>query len=278
MNAAPDPDRITATVPYLRRYARALCGDQKAGDQYVRLMLETLLQDQPEIDSDHAKRDLFRLFQKVWDSAQPVTAAADNAQSREEKSAQQHLQSLVSPSRKALLLSIMEGFDVADIAYILGVDADAVSQLLLEAHRELDAVEQTAVLIIEDEPIIALDLEAIVAGLGHRVIGNAQTRDEAVTQAKSDPPGLILADIALADGSSGIDAVADILADIDAPVIFITAYPEKLLTGDKPEPAFLISKPFVTENVKLAIGQALFFNRPKLGAAGDGPAAMAAPR
>jgi CheY-like chemotaxis protein len=70
----------------------------------------------------------------------------------------------------------------------------------------------------------------------------------------------VLADIQLADGSSGIDAVKDILARLDVPVIFITAFPERLLTGERPEPTFLITKPFQRSTVKAAISQALFFN------------------
>jgi DNA-binding LytR/AlgR family response regulator len=71
---------------------------------------------------------------------------------------------------------------------------------------------------------------------------------------------MILADIQLADGSSGIDAVNEILGVLDVPVVFITAYPERLLTGERPEPAFLITKPFKPEMVKAVISQALFFD------------------
>ena len=70
-------------------------------------------------------------------------------------------------------------------------------------------------------------------------------------------PGLVLADIQLADGSSGLDAVDDILEIDSVPVIFITAYPERLLTGERPEPTFLVTKPFATESVKATIAQAL---------------------
>ena len=44
------------------------------------------------------------------------------------------------------------------------------------------------------------------------------------------------------------------------PVIFITAYPERLLTGAKPEPTFLIRKPYRPDEVKAVISQALFFD------------------
>ena len=78
--------------------------------------------------------------------------------------------------------------------------------------------------------------------------------------ARQSPPGLVLADIQLADDSSGIDAVRDILAEFSVPVIFITAFPERLLTGERPEPTFLITKPFQRSTVKAAIAQALFFD------------------
>jgi CheY-like chemotaxis protein len=116
-------------------------------------------------------------------------------------------------------------------------------------------------MIIEDEAIIAMDIESIVAEMGHRVTGVARTRDEAVKLGKADVPDLILADIQLADNSSGIDAVNDLLRDLgNRPVIFITAFPERLLTGDKPEPAFLISKPYTVDQVVSAVSQAMFFS------------------
>jgi len=81
--------------------------------------------------------------------------------------------------------------------------------------------------------------------------------------ARQFKPGLVLADIRLADGSSGMDAAADILKSFEIPIIFITAFPEHLLTGERPEPAFLITKPFREETVKALIGQALFFHQPR---------------
>jgi CheY-like chemotaxis protein len=101
----------------------------------------------------------------------------------------------------------------------------------------------------------------MVQELGHDVTGIARTHKEAIALVRMRRPGLVLADIQLADGSSGLEAVNEILTSIDVPVIFITAYPERLLTGNKPEPAFLITKPFQPDAVKAAISQALFFDR-----------------
>jgi CheY-like chemotaxis protein len=153
----------------------------------------------------------------------------------------------------------MEGFSREEAAIILEADEDEILGLLTSAIAEIDRQTVTQVLIIEDEPIIAMDLEGIVEGLGHKVAAIADTRSSAVAAARSHNPGLVLADIQLADGSSGIDAVTDILNDFQVPVIFITAYPDRLLTGERPEPTFLITKPFQESTVQAAISQALFF-------------------
>ena len=156
--------------------------------------------------------------------------------------------------------NLKEGFTPSETAQILGSDVPSVESLISEAQSDIDAELATDVLIIEDEAIISADIENLVKDLGHRVTATATTHDEAVDAVSRHKPGLVLADIQLADGSSGIDAVKDILKAIDVPVIFITAFPERLLTGERPEPTFLITKPFQPETVKAAISQALFFH------------------
>jgi DNA-binding NtrC family response regulator len=135
------------------------------------------------------------------------------------------------------------------------------SSLIDAAGREIADQIRTDILIIEDEPFIALGLEILVAELGHRTVSVARTHREAVKAARRERPGLILADVQLADGSSGLEAVNQILGDFSVPVIFITGYPERFLTGTRPEPAFLITKPFRLDSLKAIISQALFFDR-----------------
>ncbi len=108
-----------------------------------------------------------------------------------------------------------------------------------------------------------MQLEDLVLSLGHEVCGTAATRDQARESVAEKMPGLVLADIQLADGSSGLDAVDDIMAIGDVPVIFITAYPERLLTGARKEPTYLVTKPFKESTVRAAISQALFFGSGK---------------
>ena len=253
--------KLAPHLPYVRRYARALTGDQATGDQYVRVALEALAAGEQSLDETVSARvALYQVFHAIWCStgARLESRQDDDIVSRADGA--QRLMRIAPPSRQAFLLTAVEGFTPDETAQILGISFDQIATLISDAQREIDAELATDVLIIEDESIIAADIEALVKELGHNVIGIASTRTEAIDAITRAKPGLVLADIQLADGSSGIDAVKDILATVDVPVIFITAFPERLLTGERPEPTFLITKPFQPETVKASIGQALFFH------------------
>ncbi len=250
------PKQIVRHAPYLRRYARALTGSQREGDDLVRGAMERMLDGSVQLDETIPLRTaLYKALHQVWDTA-GATGAGDSR-------ADQRLQ-IMSPDRRAALLLVgVEGFSPSEAAQVLGVTNEELDNRLSGAEADIDRQLATDVLIIEDEPIIALDLTRLVRELGHNVVGVGTTRDEAVEIAREASPGLVLADIRLADGSSGIDAASQILREFDLPVIFITAFPEHLLTGERPEPAFLITKPFREEAVKAIIAQALFFHSPR---------------
>jgi CheY-like chemotaxis protein/DNA-directed RNA polymerase specialized sigma24 family protein len=252
--------QLAPHLPIVRRYARALTGSQAHGDAYVRATLEAIVAAPDQFPADVDPRlGLYRTFQAIWGSAN-VDVAPDAGEGGRDAIATARLSRMTPLSRQALLLTAMEGFTNEDTAYLIEASPQDVTSLVSEALAEIERQTATRVLIIEDEPIIAMDIESIVRDLGHDVTGVAVTRDEAVSLATADQPGLVLADIQLADDSSGIDAVKDILGQFQVPVIFITAFPERLLTGERPEPTFLITKPFQRSTVKAAISQALFFN------------------
>lgn len=245
-------------LPYLRRFARALTGSQTVGDTYVKTSLEALVAGSAELNEAlPPKVGLFQMFLGIWNSSGGVLEG--NLGSGHTPAAQR-VRKLAPKSRQAFLLNAIEGMSPGEIASVMRTDEASAKALLDEAESDIEKELRTNVLIIEDEPIIAADIEGLVEDLGHKVDNIAATQSEAVKAAAQKKPGIILADVQLADGSSGIDAVSDILENYDVPVIFITAFPERLLTGDKPEPAYLISKPFRPENVKAAISQALFFH------------------
>jgi CheY-like chemotaxis protein len=249
-------EQLCPHLPYLRRYARALTGDQKSGDQYVKASLQALAAGEAELEELPPRVALYKLFQAIWGA---TGAKLENPPLSGDAVTQRVLR-IPPRHRQAFLLTALEGFTVEEVRLILGETTEGVRALISQAQREIEKELATKVLIIEDEPVIAADIEALVRDLGHTITAIATTRNEAVAAVKQHRPGLVLADIQLADGSSGVDAVNDILKGNDIPVIFITAFPERLLTGEKPEPAFLITKPFQPETVKAAIGQALFFH------------------
>ncbi|OYY76310.1 MAG: response regulator [Sphingomonas sp. 28-62-20] len=259
--------QLAPHLPFLRRYGRALSGSQSHGDHYVRATLEAIVAAPEEFPRDIDPRlALYRTFQAIWSSANVAgrEEAVAVSGSDPESIARARMARMTPLSRQALLLTAMEGFTPEDAAFLIGTDSATLESLVGDALSEIEKQTRARVLIIEDEPIIAMDIETIVRDLGHDVTGVAVTRDEAVALAMEDRPGLVLADIQLADDSSGIDAVKDILAQFAVPVIFITAFPERLLTGERPEPTFLITKPFQRSTVKAAIAQALFFDEATL--------------
>jgi CheY-like chemotaxis protein len=248
---------IAPHLPYLRRFARAMSGSQELGDAYVVAALEAIVADPSLISQDVAPRlALFQSFLRTWQSTDLQVAGASG---ETRSAAERNLEALSPVARQAFLLMSVEGFSPADVAIILNKSRDEVSRLVDTIGREIARQVATDILVIEDEPLIAMDLKDVVEKLGHRVTGTARTHREALAAFSAHRPGLILADIQLADGSSGLNAVNEILTSFDIPVIFITAFPERLLTGERPEPTFLITKPFDPGMVKAVVSQALFF-------------------
>lgn len=247
-------EAIANELLYLRRYARTLTGSQSVGDAAVRETLEAIIAAPDEFNDEVSPRlELYRVFHKIWSdsSLQPIEIPGAI------------VGALPRTARKALLLTTIEGFSEHDAAYILGSPEGELHDAIVKARSSINTMLAAKVMIIEDEPIIALHLRNLMTSMGHSVVGTVRTKSEAVTMAPQLQPELLLADVNLADGSSGIEAVTDILEYKSVPVVFITAFPERLLTGERPEPTYLISKPFEPENVAATVWQALLVHREK---------------
>ena len=252
-------ETLAPHLPYLRRYARALSGTQTAGDAQVRNTLAALSSGEQKLpEGAPPKLGLYRVFQSMWSGdSKPIRDLERGGETGRPDSL---LRAISDNSRAALLLTSVEAFSLEEAGFILDQPTEEVERSILKAQDVIDRLLASRVLIIEDEPIIALDLENLLTELGHNVVATAATRDEAVAKARSERPGLVLADINLGEGGSGIDAVSEILESFDIPVIFVTAYPERLLTGERPEPTYLIAKPFLPETIQATVSQALFFH------------------
>ena len=252
-------DVLAQELPRLRRYARALTGSQTSGDAYVISALDALAEDREMLEQAGSPRvALYKMFSTIWNS---IDINRQGSLADMEAGPERHLTRITPLPRQAFLLLALEHFSEDTAAEILGVNMLELRRLADEAGREMAAEIATDILIIEDEPMISMELESLVESLGHNVAGVARTHKESVALAKSRRPGMILADIRLADDSSGLDAVNELLGLFEVPVIFITAYPEQFLTGTRPEPTFLIPKPFQPATVSAVISQALFFEQ-----------------
>lgn len=253
-------DALHTALPYLRRYARALTGNQRIGDDLALEALQMLV-SKPDFTASQAspKAALFHAFHLIWEASGNKTGLAETDL---EQKAHAHLAKLEKGSREALLLSSVEQFSDETVARIMGITTPEVESLLRIAHQDVNSSIKGKVLVIEDEAVTAMEIENVVMAMGHALIGTARTHSEAVALAAETAPDLILSDIQLADASSGIEAVEEILeaGDLSIPVIFITSFPERFLTGKRPEPAFLITKPYSAAQVRSAVSQAMFFS------------------
>lgn len=250
------PEQLLPHLPHLRRYARLLTGEQPAGDAVVERMLERLLASRTEtekLELGSVRTALYRSLIKVLSEFGKSDAPATCKGVIDER-----LMAMNPLAREVFLLVNVEQFSLAEAGEVLDMTPAEVAHHLEAAGSDIARQIATRVLIIEDEPLIALTIENIVTDMGHAVVGIAHTKNEALSLVAHEKPGLILADIQLADGSSGIDAVSEIVAADTTPAIFITAFPERVLTGMKPEPAFLIAKPFQAEQVRAIVSQTLF--------------------
>ncbi|HEY9348651.1 MAG TPA: response regulator [Inquilinus sp.] len=253
---------ILKHLPYLRRYARALVGSQERGDQYMRIFLEAILEDPQRVPADGNLRvQLFAVFHDVC-TLLHATDGDDAAPLEGLVPVETRLSQLTSTQRQVLLLVSLEGFSFEDVGFILHLPESEVRDQLDAARKEMQRQHPARILIVEDEPLIAMDIARIVEEMGHTVCGTAADHAEAVAVAKRASPHIVLADIQLKGGDSGIEAVQDILNGISVPVVFVTGFPERLLTGERLEPTFVVTKPFKPEALVSVIGQALAMHPP----------------
>ena len=253
-----DMGELTRQLPYLRRHARMLLGRQDHADLLIEEALRELLTtgDSLAIRRDPRRELLKALYAALRDLGPPGPAAPST---EFHQPADARLQNLPLPQRSVLLLLAVERLSVAEASQVTRLSGNDVLRLAHEAQSDVERTLETDILIIEDEWAIARDLRRIVSDLGHRVTGVAASREQALELAARDAPGLVLADLNLSDGDSGVDAVREIFRDRPTPAIFVTAFPERLLARARPEPICLITKPFSPAMIKSTVSQALFF-------------------
>jgi DNA-directed RNA polymerase specialized sigma24 family protein/CheY-like chemotaxis protein len=257
MGMAIKTEDVLPHVPHLRRHARLLSGSTDVGDEYVRISLELIMAEPERLRGADQRVLLFRAFHAVW------SALNENAQRKLgdaitiEDRLDQGLAALAPIERRVLLLAVVEEMSLEQVGLVLDLDVATVRDYLAKARANLRQEVELPVLIIEDEPMIAIELSQIVQDMGLSVAGTAARQDEALVAAEAgeeEPLGLVLADIQLPDSGSGIVAAQEILERYNVPIVFVTGFPERLLTGSGLEP---VAKPFDPEGLKVTIAHAL---------------------
>jgi PAS domain S-box-containing protein/putative nucleotidyltransferase with HDIG domain len=124
-------------------------------------------------------------------------------------------------------------------------------------------MEHIRILIVEDESLVARDMENMAMGLGYEVCGIAKTGDEAVEYATRFCPDLILMDVVIGGNQDGITAAEKIWEPLRIPIIYVTAYADEatLKRAKATEPFGYILKPFDERELKIAIEMAFYKSR-----------------
>ncbi|MBC7635251.1 MAG: response regulator [Acetobacteraceae bacterium] len=213
---------IIAILPYARRYARALTGSQQEGD----LAVASAIGQHPTTAASRLS-----LYAAITKLAVPISDMDQTGM-------------LQAIDRQLLLLTVLEDLSVADAAKVVGLSEAVAKERIRLARLVLKAASTTDVLIIEDEPLAAMDMRKLLEGCGHRIAGVVTTEADAINLALKKQIGLILADVNLREGGSGISAVRRIFETARVPVIFVSAFPEMLLQARSVEPVYVMSKPY----------------------------------
>jgi CheY-like chemotaxis protein/DNA-directed RNA polymerase specialized sigma24 family protein len=231
----------------LRRYAFSLLGNRALSDRAV----ETALRSFKGRTSSANGHALLRiaLYSKVTEAVR-LCLAENNVSVAVASGLHSRLLRLPWELRQVAALHGVMGLAYADVAAILDLREAAVRHLYSLSLQRLGK-RLPAVLIIEDEVLIARELQDIVTGLGLEVAGMARNRAEALHIAGRSKPQIILADYKLKD-DTGVDVVKAIRQTIDASVIYVTAHPEAVAAQGEMRD-LIISKPFSVRAVQCAV-------------------------
>jgi len=121
-------------------------------------------------------------------------------------------------------------------------------------------MEKLNIFIVEDESIVAKDIQNSLTKLGYSVSGIANNGKEAIDEILSKKPDLVLMDIMIKGGMTGIEVAEKIKQEINVPVIFLTAYADEstLSKAKVTEPYGYILKPFKEIDLHSTIEMAIY--------------------
>lgn len=246
---------MLTTEQSLRQFCRLLTADRLFGDEIVAI---TLAEDIPGENEAQKRVEAFKRLLSFWAMAYEARETAPNFTDLS------LLASAGAPPSKiqtALLLSDVLQMPEKDIAQILAPTDSSVTELVVTGRVMHASRAKGKTIIVEDEPVIASDLRYIVEQLGATVAGTAESADKAVDLITRNKPDLILTDYNLVDEKTGIDVVEESRKVHQCPVVFVTAFPEEVLSGRDGEPDVVIGKPYTLDGIKAAVVQSLTARR-----------------
>ena len=238
-------DGHDAEAALVRRYFRAVLGDQAAGDR-----LADALPPQPRFGQGVRGAGAARVLCDAMRRWRRVHAQAVGAAPFSPASLVRALPPGRAPSRQAAILCDVFELSIAEAAEALDRSSGEVTMLLAEGRAAASAPLGARVLIVEDDPLVAEHLAQVARDVGARRVTIAKNASEAMA---SVPPDIAVCDYDLGDGPTGADVVRRLSAEHGTACLFVTAHPERASRGGDGEPAFIVAKPFAEGVVRAAL-------------------------
>lgn len=249
--------QLNEHLPYLRRYARALTGSIHDGDDLVMRCVEAAMLAPTRFGvPDRSRAALYALLHLLFDT---------NGEGRPSSSPhpiERALATLPEPERRLYLLTTLERLTMAEAARVMVMPPEKAIEAVRRARDALRERMTARVLVVEDNPVIALDLQTVVADMGHEVCGTAAGEKQALALAEETKPTLALMDIRLAAGDDGIAVARQMRERLGLKVIFVTAFASELERQRLEHLGTVVQKPFSAQDIRDAISRMVFMPRP----------------
>ncbi len=164
--------------------------------------------------------------------------------------------------RRVYLLVALEDLPLLDVAQIMHITPTEAMQRLGAARDGVRNTLTQRVLVVEDNPALALEIGSLVIDMGHVLCGTATNEREALELAEAEKPTLALLDVRLADGGNGVEVARALRQQKALRTILVTAFDDDLEALDARHLGQVVRKPFTPEAVKAAISRAVFMPTP----------------
>jgi CheY-like chemotaxis protein len=240
----------------LRRFARAIAGEQGIGDSQVLALLGALVQRPEDLPQG------LPLDEAMYRALVLKQVARDRNLRQERFGVSSKKITCPLLHQQVLLLQYEVGFANEKVAKILGINEGEIALLTEQAWKTMtELFPSLNILIVDDEEDVANVIARMLKYYGH-VVRCAFTVDDLVAIKRSFAP-----DVVICDGTLGLGmgaACHAIVLSIEVPVVVVTGYALSQLSGETNEPAFLLRKPCRREELMVMVNQAMLFAKERV--------------